>query len=377
MYQRLNTICFALVMATLVSSQLLAEESESESGSESLWITSIARVGTTDEFVAASADGLLLREADVYSFKAYDPTKLTKLYSHPAAVWCVASSSGGGRIASVDYRGNLMVYEKASPGTKLHEKAFERWCQAMLISPDDRFVIAGNEAGKVMAWDISANRISNSVELDGHAVTGLALSPDHTQLAASDGGGHVHLLKWPELEPIGKIEVSEESAWCVAYIDGGSQLLVGSSDRHLYRCEAKPDAKAEVMAKGTDWLTKLAISPSGQVAAAEVGGRLHFPTGGGTESMQADSGVWALCWNGDGQLFAGTRKNGILIAGQSWKWTEPQPAPAESEPETDAEKPATDEEKAEQGDADSDGDKSNEEAGEPAAEPEAASEKQQ
>jgi hypothetical protein len=184
------------------------------------------------------------------------------------------------------------------------------------------------------------------------------------------------------LEPIGKIEVSEESAWCVAYIDGGSHLLVGSSDRHVYRCEAKPEAKAEVLAKGTDWVTELAVSPSGQVAAAEVGGRLHFPSGGGTESMQADSGVWALCWNGDAQLFAGTRKDGILIAGQSWKWTEPQPAPAEPEPKADAEKPEAekpeaDEEKAEPADAESEGDKPSEEAKEPAAEPAAASEKQQ
>ncbi len=375
MYQRSKSICLALVLAMLPSSQLLAEENESESGSGSLWITSIDRVGTSDEFVAASANGLLLREADVFSFNANNPNELTKLYSHPAAVWCVASSSSGDRIASVDYRGNLMIYEKASRVTNLHEKALERWCQAMLISPDDRFVIAGNEAGKVMAWDISANQISKSAELDGHAVTGLALSPDQTQLAASDGGGHVHLLKWPELEPIGKIEVSEESAWCVAY-DYSSYLLVGSSDRHLYRSEAKPDAKAEVLAKGTDWITELAISPSGQVAAAEVGGRLHFPTGGGSESMQAESGVWALCWNGDAQLFAGTRKNGILIAGQSWKWTEPQPAPAEPEPKADAEKPESNGDSEETGGAESEGDKSKDEAEEPAAEPEAASENQ-
>ncbi len=60
--------------------------------------------------------------------------------------------------------------------------------------------------------------------------------------------------------------------------------------------------------------------------------------------MEASSGVWALCWNGDAQLFAGTRKDGIVMAGRSWKWTEPQPVkeePAEdSEPETDDSKPA-------------------------------------
>ncbi|MCH5376446.1 MAG: WD40 repeat domain-containing protein, partial [Planctomycetes bacterium] len=228
-----------------------------------------------------------------------------------------------------DYRGNLIVFDVSSPEPKLYEKALERWCQAMIISPDDRSVIAGNEAGKVMVCDLSDGRVTNSVELDGHAVTGLAISPDGSQLAASDGGGHVHLLKWPELESQGKIDVSEESVWCVAYVDQGSHLLVGSSDRNLYRCEAKPDAKPEVVAKGTDWITQLAVSPSGQIAAAEVGGRLHFPSTGGTDSMYAKSGVWALCWNGEEQLFAGTRKDGIVIAGRSWKWAEPKPAAEE------------------------------------------------
>ncbi len=209
----------------------------------------------------------------------------------------------------------------------------------MIISPDDRSVIAGNEAGKVMVWDMSDHRITNSVELDGHAVTGLALSPDGTQLAASDGGGHVHLLKWPTLEALGKIEISGESAWCVAFVDQGSQLLVGSGDRNLYRCDAKPDAKPEVAVKGTDWITHLAVSPSGQVAAAEVGGRLHFPSTGGTDSMYAKSGVWALCWNGEEELFAGTRKNGIVTAGRSWKWAEPKPATPEPQAEAPREAP--------------------------------------
>jgi hypothetical protein len=145
---------------------------------------------------------------------------------------------------------------------------------------------------------------------------------------------------------VGKIDVCEEPTWCVAYSDQGKELLVGSRDRNLYRCEAKPDAKAEVVAKGTDWITQLAVSPSGKVAAAEVGGRLHFPTTGGTDSMDAKSGVWALCWNGDGQLFAGTRKDGIVIAGRSWTWTEPKPAAAEPPAEASTEEPKVEEKEA-------------------------------
>jgi WD40 repeat protein len=338
MNRRSTLICVGLLLLGTALSRASAEENASAPESESLWVTAIARVGTGDQFVAATADGLLLREAAVYSFSASDPNQRTKIYTHPAAVWCVASTSSGDRIVSVDYRGNLVVFDQAAAQSNLHEKAFERWCQAMIISPDDRLVVAGNEAGKVMVFEIDSRQITQSAELDGHAVTGLALSPDGTQLAASDGGGHVHLLKWPGLEPIGKIDVSGETAWCVTFVENGSHLLVGSGDRQLYRCEAKPDAKAEVIAKGTDWITDLAVSPSGQVVAAEVGGKLHFPSGSNVDTMEAKSGVWAICWSGDSELLVGTRKDGIVSASRAWKWTEPKPAaaPAATQPAGDA-----------------------------------------
>ena len=308
-----------------------------EQANKSTWVTSIAPLGDSGQFVASTANGLLLRESSVVSFDANRYDELTPLYSHPAAVWCVDASSDGKSVVSVDYRGNLIVFDTASNQATTHEKAFERWCQAMILSPDNKTVIAGNEAGKVMLWDLASSKISQSAELDGNAITGVALSPDGSQLAASDGAGHVHLLKYPGLEPIGEIKVSEQTVWCVVFSNDGKQLFVGGSDRNLYRCDPKPEAKPESVAKGTDWITQLAISGSGQIAAAEVGGRLHFPSLGGTDSMDAQSGVWALCWNGNEQVLAGTRKDGVVAAGRSWKWTEPV-KPAEEKPAE--EKPA-------------------------------------
>lgn len=324
MNRSFSMLAGCLVVLTFASASVLADDSDAKTQPKSTWVTSIAQLGTSSEFVAATADGLLLREASVVSFQAADPDTLKPLYTHPAAVWCVASLSDGSKVASVDYRGNLMVFDVKEGKASSYEKAFERWCQAMLISSDDKLIVAGNEAGKVMIWDIAAGKVSKSVELEGHAVTGLAISPDHTQLAASDGAGHLHLLKFPELESIANIKISDETAWCVAYANDGQHLFVGSSDRNLYRCEAKAEAKPESVAKGTDWITQLAVSPGGQVAAAEVGGKLHFPSLGGTDSMDAKSGVWSLCWNGDEQLFAGTRKDGVVIAGRSWKWADSQ-----------------------------------------------------
>ena len=337
----LFVVCFA-ALAIVSSSYVVAEDGKEPAVEDhSVWVTSISRLGQSDQFVAGTANGLLLRESTVHSFNQSDPTKLQPIYTHPAAVWCVASTKDGNTVASVDYRGNLVTYDVPSKKATTHEKAFERWCQSMLISPDDKHVVAGNEGGKLISWDLATGKAGKSVELDGHAVTGLAFSPDGKQLAASDGGGHIHLFQWPDLTEAGKIEVGDQTLWCVAFVEGG-KILTGCADRHLYQCEAKGGAKAESVAKGTDWITQIAISGEGQVAAAEIGGRLHFPTTGRTDSMDAESGLWALCWNGDKQLFAGTRKNGIVVAGQSWKWAETKKEP-EPDPKTE-EKPAEEKE---------------------------------
>ena len=314
---------FWLIGCLLAAPAAAAEEASSEpSKQQAAWVTSIAPLGDSGRFVASTADGLLLREASVVSFSGADPTSHETLYTHPAAVWCVASTADGKTVVSVDYRGNLAVYDTDAEKAELHDQAFERWCQAMILSYDDGAVIAGNEAGKVMAWDLDKGEVTGSLDLGDHAVTALALSPDRSRLAVTDGGGRVHLVKWPELESTGQIKVSDQAAWCVAFVDQGESLLVGSADRHLYRCEAKPKAEAESVMEGGDWITQLAVSPSGEVAAAQLDGELYFPkpSGGSGEAISAASGVWALHWNSDSQLMVGTRKTGVAVAGRAWTW---------------------------------------------------------
>ena len=289
--------------------------------SQATWVTGIAPL-SGDTFVASTADGLLLREAAVVSFLGSDVTKQTKLYTHPAAVWCIDTSSNRGLVASVDYRGNLVVYDVKTKEPSLHEKAFERWSQTLRFTADGKFLVAGNEGGKLLVWDVASEKVARSAELGDQAITSIDFSRDGKLVAAADGGGHVTLLQWSDLKVSGKIKVSDDSAWSVAFSDG--KLLVGSGDRNLYRCDAKPDAKCESIVKGSDWVTSIAVSPSGQIAASEVSGKLHFPTSGGGDSMEAESGVWALCWKGDNALMAGTRKNGIVVANRSWKWANPK-----------------------------------------------------
>ncbi|MEL6106820.1 MAG: hypothetical protein AAFU85_12305 [Planctomycetota bacterium] len=332
---RLLSALAAAVMLLPTNSRADHHEEKSNVDSESVWVTSIAPC--EGGFVVGTATGLLLRPGAVSRVVADKVNEFETLYEHPAAVWTVATTSDKKRIASSDYRGNLIVYDVASKEPKTHEAAFERWCQSLCVSPDDQFLVAGNESGKVFKWSLQEGKVAKTVELGGASVTCLAFSPDGTQVAASDGSGKVHLLKWPELESVGTISVGEETAWCVAYASDSKRVFVGSGDRKLYQADAKPDAKAESIATGTDWITRIAVSESGEIAASEIGGRIHFASGGNLTTIGAESGVWALCFSGPGKLLVGTRKNGILTAGQTWTLTQATSVETEQEDSDEAE----------------------------------------
>ena len=120
-----------------------------------------------------------------------------------------------------------------------------------------------------MVWNEEA-KIASSPELDGHAVTGLAISPDQQQLAASDGSGHVHLLKWPSLESIGKMKVVIQRRG-VCFSQSGDQIFV-DADNHLYQIASQADSEPQVLMSGKDWITKLAVSSSERLLMCASGG---------------------------------------------------------------------------------------------------------
>ncbi len=319
---------------SLLSSAAESSDTAASPASSGVWVTSIASIGG-DQFVAATADGLLLRESAVCRFSAQDPGTLEAIYKHPAGVWAVAASADGKLVASSDYRGNLGVYKVDGGEVQMHDKALERWSQALAFAPDGGSIVAGNEAGKVFVFDVAAGKVSKSLELGEQAIASVAFSPDGSRIAASDGSGTVHWVSWPEFAATGKTKISEEATTDVKFVDDNT-IVVGSYDRHLYRCEAKPDATPESILSGGDWITKIALNSNGQIAASEVDGAVHVTSlaGGGSE-LSAPSTVWSVAWNGPTELFVGTRKNGVVIAAQSWSLTERKPQPAAEEKPAD------------------------------------------
>jgi WD40 repeat protein len=318
---------FVLFAATgIVAGQVRAVESSkaSESATAEVWVTSIATAADGVNY-AGTASGLLLQPADVVRWEGDDFSKRTTIMSHPAAVWCVQICDDGGHVASTDYRGNLQTFETSSGKVSMFEGAFERWTQAMRFAPGSDSIVAGNEAGKLFVWE--DGKVTKSIDVDKNAITDIAFSGSADRLAISDGSGGVHFYSWPALERDGKIQVGESPVWTVRFNADSSAVVIGSGDRKLYRCEAKEGATPEVILEGSDWITRLAVSSAGSIAAGEVGGKVYVlpsdkPNAGRVEPTgTAPSGIWALQWQSPAKLLLGTRKNGVLALSQSWTLT--------------------------------------------------------
>ncbi len=329
----------------LLTPQLSAAADDStastDNAGDGLWVTSITSVGDGSQIAFATAQGLLLRESSVMLAPSSNPPAAQPAYQQPAAVWAVAASPDGQRLASTDYRGNLAVHDLQSSETQHHDKVMERWTRALVFSPDGKQIIGGNEAGKLLVWNLEQAAVEKTHDLDPHAIMEINFSPEGDLLAVADGAGHVHLLKWPALETVADITVCDQPVWSVVFADGG--LLAGAANNRIYRCE-RSGGEAKEVAQLKDWVSRLAVGSNQLVAAAELNGRVQILSADGQpvgEASTAPSGVWSLHWTPNGTLLVGTRKHGVKMMQQSWSWTEPKPAeekPAEEKPAE--EKPA-------------------------------------
>lgn len=284
------------------------------------WANVVTAIPGSDEVVVGTAEGLLLRESAVVATSPSSPDKVRVLYKHPASVWGVVAA--GQRIASSDYRGNLMVLDRNSGEVKTHEGALERWTRALLAAPDQKHIVAGNEAGKLFAWDLDSGQATKSLQLDAQQVFALAISPAGDQLAACDGAGQVHIVSWPALELQRKLKLGDQALWGVQFTSDGQAVVAGGAERKLWRCGVAEGSEPVVVHEGADWITSIQASPDRSVMIVTLmNGDLWSSDGAGSRVQvvgQLPSAVWASTMVGSNRVAVGTRKHALATLQQSW-----------------------------------------------------------
>ncbi len=282
--------------------------------------TSVAMIPGGNELIVGSADGLLLRESSVLATSFDSPAMVRTLYKHPASVWAVVANDQW--FASTDYRGNLMLQRRENGEIQNRELAFERWTRALAFAPDNQHLVAGNEAGKLYAWQIDKGESIKTLQLDAQQIFHLSFSPAGDSLAVADGAGHVHLVSWPALELVRKIKLGDQPVWGVQFTADGQSLLAGGSERKLWRVSVMEGSEPEVLHEAADWITGIQTSADRATnAITMMDGAVWVTDGMGNQWSEAGklpSAAWASTIVGPNQIAVATRKHAIATLGQTW-----------------------------------------------------------
>ncbi len=183
--------------------------------------------------VRFAADGSEAYAPDARSILRFDLEAMApsgRLEGHTGAVWDLALSPDGSRLASVGYDGTARVWDLTS-GATIHELDAETTTlSAVAFSPDGAELATAGEAGVVFLWDVETG--ARNGELVGHDgwVQSVDYAPDGRSIvtAASDstvrvwlrdGGRTIRIYRAAEPVPDARFAPDGDSVW---FVDGSS-----------------------------------------------------------------------------------------------------------------------------------------------------------
>jgi WD40 repeat protein/transcriptional regulator with XRE-family HTH domain len=135
-----------------------------------------------------SDDKLVLPEAEEALHQAVLASHLRLSWSaHQSAIWALAYSEDGNRLASASDDGTAKVWDAATSEELFTLNVWKEEDTGLLaLSPDGTRLAASNNDGNIRVWDIATGEVLFS--LTGHAniVSAIAFSPDGDQLATGN-----------------------------------------------------------------------------------------------------------------------------------------------------------------------------------------------
>jgi hypothetical protein len=106
------------------------------------------------------------------------------------------------------------------------------WVMTLLFSPDGELMIAGDNGGRVVAWDTATWKVQRTWQA-GAAAASLAFSSDGNQIAAVDAGTSRITLIDPRKNGTTAFDGNCKRAFSVAFSRDGATLVTGCDDGSL------------------------------------------------------------------------------------------------------------------------------------------------
>ena len=235
---------------------------------------------------------------------------------HAAAVWAVAVSADGRRVASGDRAGRIVVRTLAGDPVRVIEVGHPVW--AVALTPDGAVLAAGCHDGTVRLFDAETGASRGELPHPNQAVNAVAFSPDGNTLATAGGdiGRDIILRPGPRPKDHNDVRLWDwkagtkrvswvghpEAVLALAYSPDGKRLASGG--RGLVAVWDVTTGKPVRVPRPGQWVRAVGFGADGAVVSAGLDPRADVwdaATGRHRGFLLHDAGVQAVATFADGR----------------------------------------------------------------------------
>jgi eukaryotic-like serine/threonine-protein kinase len=160
---------------------------------------------------------------------AQRPADPPAMRGHPASINDMVFR-GDGKVASVDWTGNLLIWD-SNTGNQVLSTAIQAdsKCNACATTPDGKHLLVAGDKMPVLVIDWETGRQVR--EFPGHDETtwGIAVSPNGREVATCGTDGLVVIRDLATANEIRRLEFDAKLVWSVAYSADGSKIAASCS----------------------------------------------------------------------------------------------------------------------------------------------------
>ncbi len=191
------------------------------------WIRALEKSPVEGELLAGTEDGKLL----VLSVDEVKETR--RIDAHQAAIFDIAFSSAGDKVATCAGDGTLKVFSWPQLETLGSMSVGKDAIWSLLFVNEDKNIISGGADNAIQLWDVASAQSIVSVAVAGNWITSLAALPNSTLVVAGCMDGKLLVADWSTMQAVHSQAGPGSAIWSIAMSPNGQQLAVATRKHGL------------------------------------------------------------------------------------------------------------------------------------------------